>query len=93
MSTVQYDVLSVYVTGTGALGTSGRCRIKGVYYVASAGGSLTFRDGGSGGPIRLQMATSASGSGLALIPGEGILFQGDPHLTVAGTASVTVFYG
>lgn len=93
MSTVQYDVLSVYVTGTGALGTGGRCRVKGVYYVATAAGSLIFRDGSATGPIRIQMATSSSGSGLALIPGEGVLFQGDPHLTVGGTASVTVFYG
>jgi hypothetical protein len=93
MSTVQYDVLAVYVTATGALGTSGRCRVKSVYYVSTAGGTLTFRDGSASGPIRLQLATAASGVGLSVIPGEGILFQGDPHLTITGTASVTVFYG
>ena len=93
MSTVQYDVLSVYKTATGALGTSGRCRIKGVYYVASTVGDLEFRDGGASGPVRLQMAIPASGPGLAVIPGEGILCQGDPYMTITGAAKVTVFYG
>lgn len=93
MSTVQYDVLAVYVTGTGALGTGGRCRVKGVYYVASGSGTLAFRDGSASGPIRLQMAIPASGPGIAVVPGEGVLFQGDPHLTITGAANVTVFYG
>lgn len=93
MSTVQYDVLSVYVTATGALGTGGRCRIKGVYYVASGAGDLEFRDGSATGPVRLQMAIPASGAGLSVVPGEGILCQGDPYLTITGAAKVTVYYG
>lgn len=93
MSTVQYDVLAVYVNATGALGTGGRCRVKTIYYVASGAGDLEFRDGSATGPVRLQVALPASGPGIVVIPGEGVLFQGDPYMTITGAANVTVFYG
>ena len=92
---MQTDVKSEHVEATGTV-VSGRTRVKG-YQCLSGGtaGEVIFRDGGASGTVRLQFnvpaATIAPFS--TLIPGEGILFTTDVHLTVPGTAKVTVFYG
>ena len=101
MGTQQYDVLSSAIfTATGLVKTCdtavdiGRVRIKAIYYSASANGTLTFREGGVAGQIRLTFATTASASGLVLIPGEGILFRDTPYAVVTGTiVGATVLYG
>ena len=90
----QTDVKSAHIEATGTL-VSGRSRLKG-YQCLSGGiaGDIIFRDGGSSGPIRLQLniATGTQPIGLA-IPGEGILFTTDIHVTLPTSAKVTVFYG
>jgi hypothetical protein len=95
---MQYDVKAEHVEATGTI-VGERTRLKG-YQCISGGtaGDIIFRDGGSGGPIRLRfnIGTGTQPIGLT-IPGEGILFNTDIHVTVPGTApnaaKITVFYG
>ena len=91
---MQTDVLSSHVEATGTI-VSGRVRLKG-YQCISGGtaGDIIFRDGGASGTIRLRfnIGTGTQPIGLS-IPGEGILFDTDIHVTLPATAKVTVFYG
>ena len=93
--TMQTDVLSSHVEATGTM-VSGRVRVKG-YQCLSGGtaGDIIFRDGGASGTIRLQFNIPANTNNpfSNLIPGEGILFTTDVHVTVPTAAKVTVFYG
>jgi hypothetical protein len=90
----QTDVKAVHLEATGTA-VSYRTRVKG-YQCISGGtaGDVIFRDGGSSGPIRLQfnISTGTQPIGLA-IPGEGILFYTDVHMTLPTSAKITVFYG
>ena len=92
---MQTDVLSSHVEATGTA-VSGRVRIKG-YQCLSGGtaGDIIFRDGGASGTIRLQFNVPANTNNpfANLIPGEGILFYTDVHVTLPTSAKVTVFYG
>jgi len=58
-------------------------------------GDIIFRDGGASGTNLLQFNVSASTNYpfYALIPGEGILFETDIHVTLPNLAKVTIFYG
>lgn len=93
--TMQTDVKSAHVEATGTM-VSGRTRIKG-YQCLSGGtaGDIIFRDGGATGTIRLQFNIPANTNNpfSNLIPGEGILFMTDVHVTLPTAAKVTVFYG
>jgi hypothetical protein len=93
--TMQYDVKSAHSEATGTM-VSGRNRLKG-YQCLSGGtaGDIIFRDGGASGTIRLQFNIPANTNNpfANLIPGEGILFTTDIHLTLPTSAKVTVFYG
>lgn len=92
---MQYDVKAAHVEATGTV-VSERTRLKG-YQCLSGGtaGDIIFRDGGSGGPIRLQFNVPANTNNpfANLIPGEGILFSTNIHVTLPTAAKVTVFYG
>ena len=96
---MQTDVKSAHTEATGTL-VSGRNRLK-AYQCISGGtaGDIIFRDGGATGPIRLQFNVPANTNNpfANIIPGEGILFYTNVHVTVPGTApntaKVTVFYG
>jgi hypothetical protein len=92
---MQTDVKSAHVEATGTV-VSGRTRIKG-YQCLSGGtaGDIIFRDGGAGGTIRLQFNIPANTNNpfANIIPGEGILFYTNVHVTLATSAKVTVFYG
>ena len=91
---MQTDVKASHTEATGTI-VSGRTRIKG-YQCISGGtaGDVIFRDGGSSGTIRLQfnIGTGTQPIGLS-IPGEGILFYTDVHVTLPTSAKATVFYG
>jgi hypothetical protein len=91
----QTDVKSAHIEATGTV-VSERTRVKG-YQCLSGGtaGDIIFRDGGSSGPIRLQFNVPANTNNpfANIIPGEGILFYTDIHVTLATSAKVTVFYG
>jgi hypothetical protein len=92
---MQTDVKSSHVEATGTL-VSGRVRVKG-YQCLSGGtaGDVIFRDGGASGTIRLQfnIPNNTNNPFANLIPGEGILFTTDVHVTLPTAAKVTVFYG
>ena len=92
--TMQYDVKAAHIEATGTL-VSGRNRLKG-YQCLSGGtaGDVIIRDGGASGPIRLQFNISANLVAFGLpIPGEGILYYTDMHVTLPANAKITVFYG
>ena len=93
--TMQTDVLASHVEATGTM-VSGRVRVKG-YQCLSGGtaGDIIFRDGGATGTIRLQFNIPANTNNpfSNLVPGEGILFRTDVHVTLPAAAKVTVFYG
>ena len=86
--TMQTDVKSAHVEATGTM-VSGRTRIKG-YQCLSGGtaGDIIFRDGGATGTIRLQFNIPANTNNpfSNLIPGEGILFMTDVHVTLPTAA-------
>jgi hypothetical protein len=92
---MQTDVKSAYRTTTGTFqneaGTQNleRVRLKGVFLNGT--GTAIFRDGGASGTTRLTLNNTGTNS--MLIPGEGILFTTDVHVTVTGVSSVTAFYG
>jgi hypothetical protein len=92
---MQTDVLASHVEATGTM-ASGRVRVKG-YQCLSGGtaGDIIFRDGGASGTIRLQFNIPANTNNpfANLIPGEGILFTTDVHVTLPTAAKITVFYG
>ena len=74
----------------------GRTRIKAVYIVPTGtGGSVIFKDGGSGGTTVMTLNTVASATQptYLLFPGDGVLFSTNVHGTVANVGSVTIFYG
>jgi hypothetical protein len=91
----QTDVKAAHVEATGTM-VSGRVRVKG-YQCLSGGtaGDIILRDGGSGGTIRLEFNIPANTNNpfANLIPGEGILFYTDVHVTLPTDAKITVFYG
>ena len=93
--TMQTDVLASHVEATGTA-VSGRVRLKG-YQCLSGGtaGDIIFRDGGASGTIRLQfnIPNNTNNPFANLIPGEGILFTTDIHVTLPTAAKVTIFYG
>ncbi len=93
--TMQYDVKSAHVEATGTM-VSERVRVKG-YQCLSGGtaGDIILRDGGASGTIRLQFNIPANTNNPFgnLIPGEGILFSTDVHVTLPTAAKITVFYG
>ena len=91
---MQTDVKATHVEATGTV-VSGRVRVK-AYHCISGGtaGDVIYRDGGSGGAIRLQFNIGTGTQPVSLlIPGEGILFNTDVHVTLPATAKITTFYG
>ena len=74
----------------------GRCRVKAIYIIPNAAaGEVVFKDGGSGGPIKITVGTIASAStpDYMLIPGEGLLFQENVYIAPSGVISTMVIYG
>lgn len=91
---MQTDVQAKHVENTGTV-ISGRNRLK-AYHCISGGtaGDVIFRDGGASGTIRLQFNIGTGTQPVSLpIPGEGILFTTDIHVTLPASAKITTFYG
>ena len=94
MSTLT-NVFSAHADATGTI-YAGATNLAG--YQALAGGSageIVFRDGGSGGTVRLRINIPANTNNpfSNLIPGNGIRFTTDIHVTLPTNASVTIFCG
>lgn len=94
MSTLT-NVFSAHADATGTI-YAGFTNLAG-YQLAPGGtaGEIVFRDGGSGGTVRLKInipvapLTPIS----TLIPGNGIRFTTDIHVTLPANAAVTIFCG
>ena len=74
----------------------GRVRVKAIYIVPAGGaGSVTFKDGGASGTVRMTINTlnASTAPDYILLPGEGLVFQTDVYVAINTVASVMVFYG
>lgn len=74
----------------------GRVRVKAIYLIPTGtAGSVTLKDGGSGGTtvVVINTVASATQPTQLLIPGQGLLFETDVHGTVSNVESVVLFYG
>jgi predicted secreted protein len=83
------DIQATTLTDTGTA-VPRRVRLAGINVIGTAtAGTLTFRDGGSGGTTRLVYNTPASaGAYDLLIPDNGILFETDMHVTFSSNTNV-----
>jgi hypothetical protein len=93
MSTLT-NVFSAHRDSTGTI-YSGATNLAG-YQLASGGvaGEIVFRDGGSGGTVLLRVNITTNTAVIStLIPGNGIRFNTDIHVTLPASASVTIFCG
>jgi hypothetical protein len=88
------NVTVIHTEATGTLAT-GRRQLRG-YHTISGGtaGDVIFRDGGASGAIVIQFNIGTGTQPVTLlIPGAGILFETDLHVTLPATAKITSFYG
>lgn len=94
MSTLT-NVFSAHRDSTGTLYT-GATNLAG-YQLLTGGtaGEIVFRDGGSGGTVllRVNIAATPTNPLSTLIPGNGIRFSTDIHVTLPTNAAVTIFCG
>ena len=91
---MQTDVLAAHRDSTGTM-VSGRNRVKGLIVTpGGTAGDIILRHGGSGGTTRLQFNLSTNQSAFSFtVPGEGVLFLTDIHVTLPASSKLTVFYG
>jgi len=92
---MQTDVKSAHIEAT-ATAVPYRTRIRGYQFLTGGtAGDITFRDGGSGGPILIEfnIAVSPTNPLSFTIPGEGVLFSTNVHITLPTDAKITIFYG
>jgi hypothetical protein len=91
---MQTDVKGAHLTATGVL-VSHRSRLKGLMITCTGtAGSLIFRDGGATGAVKLTITTPAlANMENVVIPGQGVLFEEDIHVTLSDVDAVTAFYG
>ena len=94
MSTLT-NVFAAHADATGTI-YAGATNLAG--YQALAGGvagEIVFRDGGASGTIRLRINIPANTNNpfSNLIPGNGIRFTTNIHVTLPTSASVTIFCG
>jgi hypothetical protein len=74
----------------------GRVRVKAIYIVPTAtAGSVTLKDGGSGGAtvVVINTVASATQPTYMLMPGQGLLFETSVYGTLSNVGSVIVLYG
>jgi hypothetical protein len=94
MSTLT-NVFAAHADATGTI-YAGATNLAG--YQALAGGSageIVFRDGGSGGTVlvRINIPANTNNPFSNLIPGNGIRFNTNIHVTLPTNASITIFCG
>ena len=88
------NVFAVHEDATGTM-YAGATNLAG-YQLASGGvaGEIVFRDGGSGGTVRLRLNITTNTAVIStLLPGTGIRFYTDIHVTLPASASITIFCG
>jgi hypothetical protein len=93
MSTLT-NVFSAHADATGTI-YAGATNIGG-YQLASGAtaGEIIFRDGGATGTVRLRVNITTNTAVIStLLPGNGIRFNTDIHVTLPTNAAVTIFCG
>jgi hypothetical protein len=93
MSTLT-NVFAAHADATGTI-YAGATNLAG-YQLASGAtaGEIVFRDGGSGGTVLLTVNITTNTAVIAtLLPGNGISFKTNIHVTLPTSASVTIFCG
>jgi hypothetical protein len=94
MSTLT-NVFSAHADATGTI-NAGPTNLAG-YQIAPGGtaGEIIFRDGGASGTVRLRINIPAAPLTpiSTLIPGNGIRFTTNIHVTLPTAAAVTIFCG
>tara|TARA_R110000868_G_scaffold185993_1_gene428157 strand:- start:507 stop:791 length:285 start_codon:yes stop_codon:yes gene_type:complete len=94
MSTLT-NVFAAHKDATGTI-YAGATNLAG-FQMLSGGtaGEIVFRDGGSGGTVLLKLNIPANTNNpvSTLIPGNGIRFTTDIHVTLPTSAAVTIFCG
>jgi len=78
---------SVNITSTAAV-TTKPCTMAGFYVNSTTGGTLVFRDGGSGGTVLNGTITPAAGTFHRFPANIGSSL----HATIANTLDVTIFF-
>ena len=93
MSTLT-NVFAEHADATGTI-YAGAANLAG-YQLASGGvaGEIVFRDGGSGGTVLLRVNITVNTAVIStLLPGNGIRFTTNIHVTLPASAAVTIFCG
>lgn len=93
MSTLT-NVFAKHADATGTI-YDGATNLAG-YQILSGGtaGEIVLRDGGSGGTVLLRLNISNNLAPIStLIPGNGIRFNTDIHVTLPASAAITIFCG
>jgi len=94
MSTLT-NVFSAHRDSTGTI-YSGATNLAG-YQLLTGGtaGEIVFRDGGASGTVLLRVNISATPTNpfSTLLPGNGIRFLTDIHVTLPTSAALTIFCG
>jgi len=93
MSTLT-NVFSAHRDSTGVI-YSGATNLAGYQFLTGGvAGEIVFRDGGSSGTIMLVVNISTNAVPVStLIPGNGIRFTTNIHVTLPASAAVTIFCG
>jgi hypothetical protein len=93
MSTLT-NVFAAHADATGTI-YAGATNLGG-YQLASGGtaGEIVFRDGGASGTVRLRVNITTNTAVIStLLPGNGIRFNTDIHVTLPTGAAVSIFCG
>jgi hypothetical protein len=88
------NVFAAHADATGTM-YAGATNLTG-YQLASGGvaGEIVFRDGGASGTERLRVNITTNTAVIStLIPGNGIRFNTNIHVTLPASAGVTIFCG
>jgi len=88
------NVFAIHEDATGTM-YAGATNLAG-YQLASGGvaGEIVFRDGGASGTERLRLNITVNTAVIStLVPGNGIRFNTDIHVTLPTGAAVTIFCG
>ena len=87
-------IKSAHLTTTGTLVT-GRGYLRSLIFLSGGtAGDIILKDGGASGAVVAQLNVPANTNNpVAMdIPGAGILYETDLHVTLATSAKITVFY-
>jgi len=87
-------VESAQANATGTLVNARPTRVRGVHLESTGtAGSAVFRDGGGGGATKIVFDTPASAGMIYIpVPGGGVKFDTDVHVTLTNVDGVTIFY-